>query len=115
MFHEHLECASMSISPLLAGCFTGFRIHGLFPDLALSDLLVPVFKDDAGKVGILDKYRPIVLVSEPQRASLVLKLLNMALTCVYTVYLKGNWKEVYRQKHISSYVLYRCLQGCRAC
>lgn len=60
---EHLKYASLRIAPPLATCFTGFMFHGLLPDSALFVLLIPVIKDKAGKVGCIDNYRQIALVS----------------------------------------------------
>ncbi len=60
---EHLKFASFRLVVLLAMCFTGFMIHGLLPESMLSIILLPAFKDKAGKVGSLDNYRPIALAS----------------------------------------------------
>ncbi len=67
MTAAHLKFTSPRLVVLLAICFTGFMIHGLLPESMLSVTLLLVIKDKAGKVGSLDNYRPIALVSVVQR------------------------------------------------
>ncbi len=38
-------------------------VHGVLPDSIISVLLVPVIKDEAGKLNSMDNYRPIALAS----------------------------------------------------
>lgn len=56
--------------------------HGLLPDSLLSVTLVPVIKGKAGKVGSLDNYRPIALVSVVSKVLERILRLSMVLICV---------------------------------
>ena len=40
-------------------CFTCFISRGFLPESMLSVVLVPVIKDNAGKISSKDNYRPI--------------------------------------------------------
>lgn len=53
---EHLKFAS----PMVCHS-SGFMTRGRLPDSMLSVTLGPIIKDNAGKVGRLDNYRPIAL------------------------------------------------------
>lgn len=60
---EHLKLSSPKVAALLAMYFTGLLTHGTLPESMLTVILVPVIKDKAGKVGIVDNYRSIALAS----------------------------------------------------
>ena len=48
---------------MLAMCFTGLFVHGFLPDTMLEIVLVPVIKDNTGRIDQFDNYRPIALAS----------------------------------------------------
>jgi len=52
-----------AISPLLSMCFNGCLVHGVLPNAIISVMLLPAFKDKAGKLNSIDNHRPIALAS----------------------------------------------------
>ena len=91
---EHLKFASPRAAALPAICFTGFMTHGLLPHSMLSVTLVPVIKDKAGKVGSLDKYRPIAL------ASVLSKVLDIILLDRLSLYIDTTENQFgFKAKH----------------
>lgn len=91
---EHLKFVSLRIFPLVSICFTGFLTNRILPDSMLSILLVPVFKDKAGKLCNIDSYRPIAL------ASIVSKVLeNMLLESLISVISSSDNQFGFKHKH----------------
>ena len=48
---------------MLAVCITGCFVHGFLPDSMLSTVLVPIIKDNTGRIDRMYNYRPIALAS----------------------------------------------------
>ena len=44
-------------------CFTGFFVHGFFPESMLTVVLVPIIKNKAGNINSINNYCPIALAS----------------------------------------------------
>lgn len=81
--------------------------HGLLPDSMLSVLLVPVFKDKAGKIGSLDNYRPIAL------ASVVSKVLERVLLDWITKYIGTTDNQLgFKSKHGTDLCIYAFKRNC---
>ena len=60
---QHLKFGPPLLCKMLANCFTTFFIHGRLPSKMLDIHLVPVLKDNRGKLASIDNYRPIAKAS----------------------------------------------------
>ena len=60
---QHLKFGPPLLCKMLANCFTAFFVHGRLPSKMLDIHLVPVVKDNRGKIGSIDNYRPIAKAS----------------------------------------------------
>ena len=70
---EHLKNGPALLCRMLSKCFTTMFIHGKLPRKMLDVHLVPVIKDNRGKISSLDNYRPIA------KASCLSKLLELCI------------------------------------
>ena len=48
---------------MLAVCFSAIFVHGKIPNETLNVQLIPVVKDNRGKLSSMDNYRPIAMAS----------------------------------------------------
>ena len=59
---EHLKHAPMLLTHMLAFCFSAIFVHGKIPNEMLNVQLVPVVKDNRGKLSSMDNNSPIAMV-----------------------------------------------------
>ena len=82
IFAQHLKLGPPLLCLMLAKCFTTFFIHGSLPLKMLDVHLVPVVKDNRGKLSLTDNYRPIA------KASCISKLLELCILNRIECYIK---------------------------
>ena len=70
---EHLKNGPSLLCQMLSKCFTSIFIHGKLPRKMLDVHLVPIIKNNRGKLSSLDNYRPIA------KASCLSKLLELCI------------------------------------
>lgn len=71
---EHLKYGSYKVCPLFSMCFAGCLVRGVLPNSFMSAMLVPVLKDEAGKLNSMESYRPIALASIFSKVGLLARI-----------------------------------------
>ena len=80
-----------------------FFAHGFLPESILSDVLVPVIKDKAGKISSKDNYRPVAL------ASMFSQIIEIIILCRIEIFLDTNPNQLGFKKHGTDQCI--CVKG----
>ncbi len=101
IYSEHLKYSSHHLLVLLSCCITNLFIHGILPDSVISVVLVPIIKDNTGKITSKDNYCPIAL------ASIVSKVLEIILLSQMSDFMLTNPNQFgFKKNHPTDQCVY---------